>query len=41
MALIIVSAIGAFAQSMTDDQIISFIQKENEKGSSQQKIVTE
>ncbi len=41
MALILVGAIGAFAQSMTDDQIITFIQKESEKGTSQQQIVTE
>ena len=41
VALILVGAIGAFAQSMTDDQIISYIMKENEKGTSQQKIVTE
>ncbi len=41
VALILVGAIGAFAQSMTDDQIISFIQKENAKGTSQQKIVTD
>lgn len=41
MALILVGAIGAFAQSMTDDQIISFIQKENGKGTSQKDIVKE
>ena len=41
VALILVGAMGAFAQSMTDDQIISYIMKENEKGTSQQKIVTE
>lgn len=41
MALILVGAIGAFAQSMTDDQIITFIQKESEKGISQQQIVTD
>lgn len=41
VALIFVGAIGAFAQSMTDDQIISFIQKENEKGTSQKDIVKE
>ena len=41
MALMVVSAIGAFAQSMTDDQIIAYIQKENAKGTSQQTIVTE
>lgn len=41
MALIMMGAIGAFAQSMTDDQIISYIQKENDKGASQQAIVTE
>ena len=41
VALILVGAMGAFAQSMTDDQIISYIMRENEKGTSQQKIVTE
>ena len=41
VALILVGATGAFAQSMTDDQIISYIMRENEKGTSQQKIVTE
>ena len=41
MALLFVGAMGAFAQSMTDDQIISFIQKENADGVSQQQIVTE
>lgn len=41
LALIMVGAIGVFAQSMTDDQIIKYIQKENAKGTSQQNIVTE
>lgn len=41
VAFILVGAMGAFAQSMTDDQIISYIMRENEKGTSQQKIVTE
>lgn len=41
LALILVGAIGVFAQSMTDDQIIKYIQKENDKGTSQQEIVTE
>ena len=41
VALILMGAMGAFAQSMTDDQIISYIMRENEKGTSQQKIVTE
>ncbi len=41
LALILMGAIGVFAQSMTDDQIIKYIQKENDKGTSQQEIVTE
>lgn len=41
VALILVGAIGAFAQSMSDDQIISYIQRESGKGTSQQQIVTE
>ena len=41
MALLFVGAMGAFAQSMTDDQIIAFIQKENAAGTSQQQIVTD
>lgn len=41
VALIFMGAISAFSQSMSDDQIITYIQKENAKGTSQQKIVTE
>ena len=41
VALMYIGVISAFAQSMTDDQIISYITKENAAGSSQQKIVTE
>lgn len=41
VALILMGAIGAFAQSMSDDQIISYIQRESGKGTSQQQIVTE
>lgn len=39
MAFILMGAIGAFAQSMSDDQIISFVQQEQAKGTSQQNIV--
>lgn len=39
VALLIVGAIGVFAQSMSDDQIISFVQAEQAKGTSQQSMI--
>lgn len=41
VTLLMAFAIGAVAQTMTDDQVISYIQKENEKGTSQKNIVAE
>jgi len=40
VALISMGAVCAYSQSMSDDQIISFVQKEQAKGTSQQGIVT-
>ena len=37
--LLLISS-GAFAQSMTDNQVIQFVQQEQQKGSDQQTIVT-
>ena len=37
---VLVTTIGAVAQSMSDSQIISFIQKEQKSGTSQAQIVT-
>src|SRR5574344_240910 len=34
------SALPAFSQSMTDEQVVRFVQQEQEKGSTQQQIVT-
>lgn len=34
------SALPAFSQSMTDEQVVRFVQQEQEKGSNQQQIVT-
>ena len=40
VALLMAFPIGSFAQAMTDNQIIQFVQQEQQKGSDQQTIVT-
>ena len=40
VALLMAFPIGGFAQAMTDNQIIQFVQQEQQKGSDQQTIVT-
>lgn len=40
VALILMGAIGAYAQSMSDEQVIQFAQKEQARGATQQSIMT-
>ena len=37
---LLVCTLPAFSQSMTDEQVISYVQQEQERGSTQQQIVT-
>ena len=40
VVLLMAVSVGAYAQSMTDSQVIQFVQQEQQKGSDRQTIVT-
>ena len=40
VAILMIVSTGTYAQSMTDNQVIQFVQQEQQKGSDQQTIIT-